>query len=169
MKFPRMTVRNLMLAVLAFAAAWWIFETAARRESYHLKAARHARRVKQLRSFQDGWVGAIDRADRLLKTDGGRRDVEEVERLNQWVDNLLERYSCSAVDFEFIGLIDPTDPTGWDEGLRRVIATSRRNLSVLEPLLAYHEPLREQYERAEKRPWRKVPPDPPMPSTSDSR
>ncbi len=57
-----------------------------------------------------------------------------------------------------------TDLSGVDDRLREIIATARKNRSILEPLLAHHEILRQKYERAERRPWQKVKPDPPMPT-----
>ncbi len=167
MKLPRMSVRNLMAAVLAFAAAWWAVETASRRESYRRKATFHARRARQLQSFRDGWVEAIDLADRLLKTDRHRRDPGEVERLDQWIKNILDRERCADVDYEVVGDVDRPDPAGRDEDFRMVMEFSGRNISHLKPLLDYHGMLGEKYERARNRPWLKVPPDPPLPSTPD--
>ena len=167
MKIPRMTVRRLMLAVLAFAFVWGAVRTASRRESYRLKASDQALREKQIRSFQDGWTAIEEIAAKLLKSGKGRRDGEDFDRLNKIHYLLVNNYVCSSIDnsidfvpFDWFG---SPEVVNLDDRLRKNIATARKNLGILEPRLVYHQTLRHKYERAMSRPWQLVPPDPPMP------
>jgi hypothetical protein len=155
MRIPRMNVRRLMLLVLVFALGYWTVETAARRESYRLKFSRYARREKQIRSFHESWTEVVTRADKLLKSDKGDREPEEIAGLEEFLDNIYDRYTCSAIDCVFIPSAEPAgDPANQDARLVHEIDVARQNLAILAPLLAYQEKMRRKYELAMARPWR---------------
>lgn len=130
MKFARITVRKLMLAVLALAAAGWTFEIASRRESYRLKARQETWRERQARRIHDSWTDVVARATKLQKENAEERKAGEIEILDRLIHDIYEHFLYNSHDYEALR-VWKIPRSSLDARLREVIAVGRKNLAIL--------------------------------------